>query len=240
MKSLPCPLSTSLGEGGSGSVTKGCSNSWVADHLWRSSLIRHLQKIKFTLHLHKRSRTVWHSLKLLITHAAGCVHHFHMFVLLGFRGESKVQKDSLPSHNRSHKLHGTSAGLFCMYTTSSNWYFQLLWGVNPVQAWNTWNLGFSNLLTTLNQSPLIHPGGWTTSKSGHSCHCQRYSQWPPAEKTGKGSLLNCLSSPPPPPSTQFVKGLNKTELSHSPYNLHAPKGLLSKNNSTSKSSLLLL
>ena len=32
--------------------------------------------------------------------------------------------------------------------------------------------------------------GWTTSKSGHICPCQNYSQGPPAEKTGRGSLLN--------------------------------------------------
>ena len=28
--------------------------------------------------------------------------------------------------------------------------------------------------------------GWTTSKSGHPCSCQNCSQWPPAEKIGKG------------------------------------------------------
>ena len=38
--------------------------------------------------------------------------------------------------------------------------------------------------------------GWTTSKSGHPCLCQNYSQGPPAEKTGRGSLLNHLSCPP--------------------------------------------
>ena len=32
--------------------------------------------------------------------------------------------------------------------------------------------------------------GWTTSKSGHSCPCQNCPQGPPAEKTGRGSLLN--------------------------------------------------
>ena len=32
--------------------------------------------------------------------------------------------------------------------------------------------------------------GWTTLKSGHPCPCQNCSQGPPAEKTGRGSLLN--------------------------------------------------
>ena len=32
--------------------------------------------------------------------------------------------------------------------------------------------------------------GWTTSKSGHSCPCQNCSYGLPAEKTGRGSLLN--------------------------------------------------
>ena len=42
-------------------------------------------------------------------------------------------------------------------------------------------------------------GGWTLSKSGHSCPCQNCSQWPLAEKTGRGSLLNrlfCLADDP--------------------------------------------
>ena len=38
--------------------------------------------------------------------------------------------------------------------------------------------------------------GWTTSKSGHPCPCQSCSQEPPAEKTGRGSLLNRPSCPP--------------------------------------------
>ena len=37
--------------------------------------------------------------------------------------------------------------------------------------------------------------GWTTSKSGHPCPSQNRSQWPLAEKTGKGSLVNHLSCP---------------------------------------------
>ena len=36
-----------------------------------------------------------------------------------------------------------------------------------------------------------------TSKSGHPCQCQNCSQRPSAEKTGKGSLLNHPSCPPP-------------------------------------------
>ena len=32
--------------------------------------------------------------------------------------------------------------------------------------------------------------GWMTSKSGHPCPCQICTQGPPAEKTGRGSLLN--------------------------------------------------
>ena len=35
--------------------------------------------------------------------------------------------------------------------------------------------------------------GWTTSKNRHPCPCQNCSQGPPAEKTGRGSLLNRLS-----------------------------------------------
>ena len=47
--------------------------------------------------------------------------------------------------------------------------------------------------------------GWTTSKSGHTCPCQNCSQGPPAERTGRGSLLN---RPHVPQTTQSVKGLN--------------------------------
>ena len=41
--------------------------------------------------------------------------------------------------------------------------------------------------------------GWTTSKSGHPCQCQNCSQGPPAEETGRRSLLNhppCPSDDP--------------------------------------------
>ena len=42
---------------------------------------------------------------------------------------------------------------------------------------------------------------WRTSKSGHPFPCQSCSQGSPAEKTGRGSLLNCPSWPPPHPPT---------------------------------------
>ena len=45
-------------------------------------------------------------------------------------------------------------------------------------------------------------GEWSTSKSGHPCQCQNCSRWPSAEKTGRGSLLNCLSCPPNDPTGQ--------------------------------------
>ena len=49
--------------------------------------------------------------------------------------------------------------------------------------------------------------GWTTSKS-----CQNCSKWPPAEKTGKGSLLDHPSCPPPSSPDNLVgQGLNWTE-----------------------------
>ena len=38
--------------------------------------------------------------------------------------------------------------------------------------------------------------GWTTSKSEHPCPCRNRSQGPPAEKTGRGSLLNHPSFSP--------------------------------------------
>ena len=44
--------------------------------------------------------------------------------------------------------------------------------------------------------------GWTTPQSGHSCPWQNCSQGLPAEKTGRGSLLNRPSCPPDDPSSQ--------------------------------------
>ena len=44
--------------------------------------------------------------------------------------------------------------------------------------------------------------GWTTSKSGHPCPCHNCSKGPPAEKTGKESLLNSPSCPPGNPIGQ--------------------------------------
>ena len=32
--------------------------------------------------------------------------------------------------------------------------------------------------------------GWTMSKNGHPCLCQNSSEWPSAEKSGRGSVLN--------------------------------------------------
>ena len=49
------------------------------------------------------------------------------------------------------------------------------------------------------------------SLSGHPCPCQNCSQRPSAEKTGRGSLLNLLSCPHPPP-TPVGRG---TEILHS-------------------------
>ena len=44
--------------------------------------------------------------------------------------------------------------------------------------------------------------GWTTSNSGHPCPCQNCLQGPPAEKTGRESLLNSLSCPSNDPTGQ--------------------------------------
>ena len=44
--------------------------------------------------------------------------------------------------------------------------------------------------------------GWTSSKSGHPCLCQNCSQWPPSEKTGRGSELNRPSCAPDDPIGQ--------------------------------------
>ena len=44
--------------------------------------------------------------------------------------------------------------------------------------------------------------GWTTSRRGHPCPCQNCSQGPPAEKTGRGSLMNRLLCPPDDPICQ--------------------------------------
>ena len=50
--------------------------------------------------------------------------------------------------------------------------------------------------------------GWTTPKSGHPCPCQNCSRGPPAEKTGRGSLLNRISCSPDDPIGA------ETELNH--------------------------
>ena len=46
--------------------------------------------------------------------------------------------------------------------------------------------------------------GWTTSKSGHPCPWQNWSQGSPAEKTGIGFLLNRPSCPPDHPFGHLV------------------------------------
>ena len=47
--------------------------------------------------------------------------------------------------------------------------------------------------------------GWTASKSGHPCPCQNCSQGPSAQKTGRGSLLNCPSCPCDNPFGQGIE-----------------------------------
>ena len=44
--------------------------------------------------------------------------------------------------------------------------------------------------------------GWTSSKSGQPCPCQKCSRGPPAERTGKGSVLNRPACPPDDPIGQ--------------------------------------
>ena len=47
--------------------------------------------------------------------------------------------------------------------------------------------------------------GWMTSKSGHLHPCRNCSQGPPAEKTGRGSLLNHPPCPPDDPVNQGME-----------------------------------
>ena len=47
--------------------------------------------------------------------------------------------------------------------------------------------------------------GWTTSKSGHPCPCQKCSLGPSAEKIGRQSLLNHPSCPHRDPISQGTK-----------------------------------
>ena len=47
--------------------------------------------------------------------------------------------------------------------------------------------------------------GWTTSKCGCPCPRKIRSKWPPAEKAGRESLLNC---PLCLPNDQISQGLN--------------------------------
>ena len=61
---------------------------------------------------------------------------------------------------------------------------------------------------------------WTTSKSEHPCPHHNCSHWPPAEKTGKGSMLNCPSSLPNNPISHRTE-LTCTEHSHKYYVDHS-------------------
>ena len=59
--------------------------------------------------------------------------------------------------------------------------------------------------------------GWATSKSGDLCPCQNCSQGPPAEETGRGSLLNrsaCPSDDPVYQETELMMRYFKLWLGH--------------------------
>ena len=108
-------------------------------------------------------------------------------LLLGAQDQKLgAEQDQLPCGN----LHGL--GMSHVITASQNPSF-----------WAPWRVG--DAVTGRGNA------GWIASKGGHPCPCQNCSQRPPAEKTGRGSLLNRPSSPPPSPppnrTTQLVKGL---------------------------------
>ena len=84
--------------------------------------------------------------------------------------------------SRDGNSHG-SAGLSNSMTTSSKPSFRV--------PWRTGDAVVSR-----------EKAGWTVSKSGHPCPCQNCSQWHPAEKTGRGSWLNCPSCSPHQPVSQ--------------------------------------
>ena len=65
-----------------------------------------------------------------------------------------------------------------------------------------WQLLQNLLLSTLEGGQHRGSAWWTTSKSAHPHPSQSCSQGPPAEKTGRGSLLNRLSCPPYDPNGQ--------------------------------------
>ena len=64
--------------------------------------------------------------------------------------------------------------------------------------WAPWRVG--------NGAVGIGNAGWTASKSGLSYPCHHCSQWPPAEKTGRKSLLNYPSRLPDDPIRQGTEG----------------------------------
>ena len=90
----------------------------------------------------------------------------------------------------------------------------------PVQTRNLHGSGMSHATTASLKPSLGAPwrageavvgrgnAGWTTSKSEHSCPCQNCSQWPPAEKTGRGP---CWIVSHVPQTTQSAEGLNWIE-----------------------------
>ena len=72
--------------------------------------------------------------------------------------------------------------------------------VRLITTTTQWIMKWLLMSILLSFFPRGRPRKWekrTTSKSGHSYPRQNCSQWPPAQKTGKGSL-SCSSSPPPP------------------------------------------
>ena len=68
------------------------------------------------------------------------------------------------------------------------------------RGWNLHGLGMSPVFRAswrLDDAVVSRGNaGWTMSKSGHPYPYQNYSRWPPAEKIGKASLMNCPSCPP--------------------------------------------
>ena len=88
--------------------------------------------------------------------------------------------------SRDRNLHGSG-----MVTASPKPSFRALWRVGNTMV------GRGNV-------------GWTTSKSGYSCPYWNFLHRPPAEKPGRGSLLNCLSCPPDNPVGQGTELSNHT------------------------------
>ena len=68
-----------------------------------------------------------------------------------------------------------------------------------------------NLVWQLSRDRKFHGSNMSHVTAASPKPSFKASQMPPAEKTGRGSLLNRPLCPPPP-TTQSVKGLNRTEL----------------------------